>query len=176
VTALLAVDPGQVSGWAVFDCSKPWQKSLVEWGTATNHVDRAEVIQCAEEVSPDRVFAHERWRGSFSSKNRAGKRVSDGARTAIGLGRQLGRWEEQLDLRKWRQNARYGAFPSEWGKACCLSAFATQDVRRARSLLHARAVFGVELSLHDHDVAAAICIGSYILRLPAARVHLFGKS
>lgn len=142
---LLAIDPGKVSGWAIFENGR-----YIASGEAETAWVRSSVVQrAAADIEVERfVVGAERWT--------AGGRM--GLQAAIGLGAQWGVWLEHLNLAQVRKAAVLRVPPQTW----CGQVLRTSKAKRVE---HQRVFFQrAGITPSGQNEADAICIGWYFLK------------
>lgn len=140
---VLAIDPAKTSGVAIFD-----QSELIAYGAVTDAWEREAVCKWVSDYSKEREYPKP---VVFAEKFYRGKGMS--AQSMFGLGRMYGQWTHCLDLNAVGDRRRYRMYPSGWQKLSC-------GVNRdKKSVQWVNAEFDLELSVEEHDVADAICIG-----------------
>ena len=164
--AILAVDPGESSGWAVWLCGE-----LRAHGPAVLPIDRqlgvTRAFSIARTHAVPLIVVAEKWGGRrWNPKTARMERLGD--EVLVGLGAHWGRWLEQLDLHggytlgrsKWPKIVR--VLPTTWQPAMLGRGRSEQlksaSVTRATAQCHAH---GLDRAPADDNVADAICIGEW---------------
>ncbi|MCC6649097.1 MAG: hypothetical protein IT374_26450 [Polyangiaceae bacterium] len=149
--AILSIDPGEVSGWALLVTGL-----VCASGTAAGSTERASAIARAVNKahfwSRPLVVVAETW----PRRMRGG--VPTGALSAWSL------WRESLAESGIPKRRVVRVHVGRWSAAILGGAALTTEQRRARSIARARHETARESI--DHDEAAAICIGIYASRSP----------
>jgi len=161
--AILAVDPGESSGWAVWLCGE-----LRAHGPAVLPIDRqlgvTRAFSIARTHAVPLIVVAEKWNAIM--RGRGAPRLSTD--TLTGLGAHWGRWLEQLDIHggytlgrsKWPKIVR--VLPTTWQPAMLGRGRSEQlksaSVTRATAQCHAH---GLDRAPADDNVADAICIGEW---------------
>ena len=145
---LLAVDPGETSGWAVF-----LSGSLVASGHGSGMSPRNCAVAMALDLRTDHglplVVVAESWPLRW--------RPAGAPREAWGM------WLTAIaDVVPKRRIVRVQV--GRWSAKILGSCALTTEARRARSVAVARARTG--LAITSHDEAAAVCLGLYAVRCP----------
>lgn len=165
--AVLAVDPGERSGWAVWVRGK-----LVDHGTAIHPFERAAAVQRAFGVASDRglplAVVAETW--SARRFQAAGGRMSTAS--IAGMGAAWGRWLEQIELchtpnvvGRWTGPAYVRVEPPTWraptiGNGGNSAAMKLRAMQRASSNARGAGLPEPKWS----DAADAIVIGEWACR------------
>lgn len=164
--AILAIDPGEVSGWAtsVPPLRLPGE-SRWELGVAKTWRERqAVVLQAlglAAGVNRPLVVVAETWRASGAKKGRDG-RESWNSETIAGLGARWGLWLAELQRADVPPRRIVRVDTGTWTQVVLGGVRVTTEQRRARSILRAKAV--TQRADVQHDEAAALCIGLWGMR------------
>lgn len=152
---ILAIDPGKVSGWAIFIHGR-----YVISGVARTLEDRQAAVAKALEVAGTDlplVVVGESWTtgGKFG-----------GHRTQAGLSEQWGIWrafaEAHVPARRILR-----ALPAQWWSALGLYGRMGHDALKQGSRKHAARVTGRPFEAFPEDEADAIGIGTWAVRAPA---------
>lgn len=163
---ILAVDPGEASGWAIWD-----RGDLVAHGPASMPIDRQMAVTRAVAIGDGTaplIVVAEKWNAIM--RGRGAPRLSTD--TLTGLGAHWGRWLEQLDMNggytlgrsKWPKIAR--VLPTTW-QPLLLGKGRSEDLKRWSMLRAADWARTWHLQPPaDDNVADAICIGEWATKAP----------
>ena len=157
---LLAVDPGKISGWAVFKMPNllfAWgqikPEKNVQWSQLWQKfqdIDGRWLIICEGQFIPDVPYAASRAKKlELFGKQQKSLKIASSAGSWEGVARYLG-WEvlPRIHPLKWRR----GIFGPQKCTANQAKKLAVEIVNKAHEL---------ELKSREHHVAEAICIGDY---------------
>lgn len=147
MTVILAIDPGAVSGWAL------WHFGPITSGVAKTWKERADVISMALNTACEEplVVAIEKWQPG-------GLRMSFS--TMVGLGRARGKWDHVLEVAGIRRIVE--ATPYEWRKATIGAGRVGRE--DAKSMARARYPHA-----ESPDGAEALCIAEWADKSGAAK-------
>jgi hypothetical protein len=140
---LLAIDPGEVSGWALFEYGHLVGHGACKHGHAAV-IDQA--IESARAAQLPLIVVAERWTaGGWQSHA-----------TLLGLGAAWGVWAEALRVRGVAKRRIVRVYPQTWRAATLGGRQRSSELWKQASMAYAKTRFGVTVG---GDVADAICIG-----------------
>ena len=178
---VLGLDQARTSGWAL----AMERGRVVHHGIARKARQRTEVIQLALSMvgnDPRRVFVmfeqHDHMpvdrlgRNDFTTKRTSDRFVERGPKQLHGMGKQYGRWEEQLELFGVPESMRDEVQPIVWRRAIH-GVTSGPDVKAAAVRW---ALNELREPLQTDDEAEAICIATFaalsgIAKLDGERLH-----
>lgn len=153
--AILAIDPGRTSGWALFA-----RGEHVYSGTATTHLDRVDLAQLAVEAARNNgaplVVVGEIWTpgGKFG-----------GARTMAGVGASWGQWLAAFEA-AGIPKARVMRVKVQTWRAAVLGGAFGRKTEQWHAMATRRATVAIGRAPTDANEAEAVCIGIWATYAP----------
>lgn len=149
---ILAIDPGEVSGWAVMSRDR-----CIASGTATTHEARTTAVLVADAESTltgtRLVVVGEKWTAGGLHANPA---------TMAGLGAAWGAWAAALEAEGVPKSRIVRVYPQTWRARVLAPRRGTRsDALKLMAVRRASHEIGRE---PDHDEADAVCIGIWATR------------
>jgi hypothetical protein len=155
MTEILAIDPGKLSGYAVFMEDRPVRSGFIHVRTAKGAMQIWELFCWMTGKAADWTMVIE---GPHPiPRNKAGK-PKFGWRTLYGMGIPRGQWEQNAQMRSMKI---IEVLPSAWQLPTIGRGLRKQQIKKY--VMRAQAIMKTKEFIQS-DEAAAICMGDWYIR------------